>query len=499
MVAVDAAPTLPKCKPSGAGPYYLLEGEPVQVQLRCETGADTTQAQLSFESLPAGATYDAATATMSWTPRLDQAAVYELTIRSGSWSETGSVKLGVADKFSDPANVPVLDETKYTEEYGLPVIHLHPDPTLNYGEYTPAKFTYRGHEYMAEAQYRGSFSYNFPRHSYTIKFTKADKFNEPVGAGGFHKKRKIVLVSPFNDNSYLRARIGFELWNKLDPKHILVQSFSAVVFLDGVYHGLYTVVDHVNEYLMEDFGLAQKGNLYRGRLHDANFRLTNDMGIPKTVLHEGLTKEKGTPEDGEPGAFDDLHALIQWVASAPSATFLSEIDTRIMRSDYEDWWMFVSFIMANDSIGKNAYHYHDPMKPDSRWRYIPWDLDESFGQNYRTKRVSATEQKPEGGLYFAWNYLSERLLAEPTLGNPLRARYKATLQGAFALAPIVARIDAMAAEIKLSALRDEQKWGEAYRTFPNWRDREDFNTHEAEVTYLKTWITARHAFIDGLY
>ncbi|MDB4976312.1 MAG: cotH [Myxococcaceae bacterium] len=482
----------------------MVEGSPVTVKLSCLTGLVAPAGALTFDKIPSGASFDTATATLSWTPSLSQGATYELTVRASPWDETGVVKIGVADKWNDPANTPVTDPTRYTEEMGLPVVHLTTDPSINDSDYTPATVTYRGHTYSTpEAQYRGTFSASFPKRSITLKFVKEDKFNEPVFAGGFRNKRKIVLISPFNDNSYVRSRTVFDIWNAMDPAHVQVKSYSAVVFLNGVYWGLYTVMDHVDGYLLEDFGLSQDGNLYKAREHDANYRLTAAQGdSPKDNLHQGYTKEEGLPVEGEPGAFDDLEAFVNWVATAPSAQFLAELDKRLVRTEYEDWFLLVSYLMANDSIDKNSYHYHDPAPAVAPFHYIPWDMDESLGQNFATLRQDATGSAPESGKYTDSNHLFERFLMEPSIGGPLRQRYAAMLHGgAFDPATILSRLDATVAEVDKSALRDEEKWGPVYRSFEPWRDLRagDYLSYKDEVQYVRKWIMDRFTYIDTQY
>ena len=63
-----------------------------------------------------------------------------------------------------------------------------------------------------------------------------------------------------------------------------------VVYLDGVYFGLYTMTDHIDDELMQASGLLETGNLYKAINHDANFRLTNangdDQGHPARRLRE---------------------------------------------------------------------------------------------------------------------------------------------------------------------------------------------------------------------
>ncbi len=491
-------PPAVQCEPGAGGPYWLLEQETLTFTVSCASGLELPGGAFTIDALPAGASWDADTATLTWTPGLDQGAVYNLTITAEPYGETGTVKIGVADRWDEPSNVPVVDPLIYTEEFGLPVLHLTADPGINADEYTPATVIHGGHTYTSEAKYRGAASLGYPKKSYTLKFAKDDKFNEPERAGGFLDKRKMVLISTFDDNAYVRQRLAFELWNSLDPEHLQIQAYSGVVFLDGAYYGLYTFADHVDDYLMEDHGLAQDGNLYKARSHDANFRLTQSGGNnPKGTPHDGITKEEGTPEDGQPGAYDDLDALVNFVASADDADFLAEIDARIDRRDYEDWWIFVSLIMADDSVGKNSYHYHDPaMGPDGPWRYLPWDFNDSFGQTWQTAR-KGFDAPPES--YVAYNGLFGRFLALPAIGDPLRARYGEVLDGVLDIDVVLERLDGMLDETAVSGQRDEGRWGGQYQSYGGWNWRDDFLTRDEEAEYLRQWIVDRWALVAGIY
>ena len=63
---------------------------------------------------------------------------------------------------------------------------------------------------------------------------------------------------------------------------------------------------------------------------------------------------------------------------------------------FADWFVFTSALRADDSAGKNSYLYHDPRPaaPDPRWRYVPWDFNASFGQDWRA-RPTAADRDPE--------------------------------------------------------------------------------------------------------
>ncbi len=487
-------PPPPLCKPSGGGPYWILETETVSFQVECTTKIGLAPGDLSVGPLPDGASYDEGARVFSFTPNLSQAAVYQIPISVASTKEQVFVKIGVADKFNDPANVPVVNPLAYSEEYGLPVLFLDPAPQSE--TYAPAAVTYRGHTYNASSKLRGAASLNYPKKSYTIEFDKADKFKDPYEQGFHTERRKIVLISTFDDNSYVRQRLSYDLWNRLDPAHIQIRTYSAVVYINGQYWGLYTVSDHVDGFMLEDMGYNQDGNLYKAVNHDANFSLysTQNGGAPKTTLHQGYVKREGFPLEGQPGAFDDLEQLVNFVATSDSATFLGELDQRIDRRDFEDWWIFVTFIIGSDSAGKNSYLYHDPIS-DKPWRYAPWDFNHSFGQTWQTARTGASVKVE----YTGANKLFDRFLQEPTIGNPLRARYDQVLHGQYDKDKVLALVDEYIARIDTSALRDESKWQKIYRNYGGWNWRNDFTTYKEEVVYLKAWIAERWGYQDNLY
>lgn len=490
------------CQPRGVGgPFWLTEGETIEIALECATGAPLG-ADVLLPNLPANAAFDPATRRLRFTPGLDQAGVYALQVALTETGDQGSIEVQVADRFDAAGNVPV-DPATYTEEFGLPVLHLRPDPGINEDGYLPATITYRGHTFTdAEAKHRGQTSLRYPKKSFTLKFAKEDRFSDPERAPGFINKRKITLTTTFDDNTNLRARLAFELWNRIDDGQVRVQTYNAVVYLDGQFWGIYTITDHVDGRLMEDYGFLQDGNLYKARTHDANFRLTRTEapGGDKLSLSEGYTKEEGTPLEGEPGANADLEDLVSWVATSSSAAFLAELDTRLARREYEDWWMLVSFVYAGDSAGKNSYHYRDPSAgADGRFHVVPWDFNDSFGQTYYNDHPGREAgDDPEEEL--AWyNLLFERMLAEPATRQSLVARYRALLEDEWALPSLLATFDAWAAENEPVARRDESKWGALFAShFADLRSTSPV-THSEELAYMRQWIIDRWSFIADYY
>jgi hypothetical protein len=490
------------CQPrASAGPYWLTEGGQVSIGVECGTGAPLTGEAFELTGLPPNASFDGASRTITFAPGLDQAGVYTIGMGVTGTSDRGEVEVQVADAFDVAGNVPVNPAT-YTEEFGLPVVHLGTDAAVNADGYLPASITYRGHTFQgAEAKYRGQTSLRYAQKSFTLKFAKEDRFGDPISVPGFIDKRKVTLTTTFDDNSYLRARLSFELWNRIGVDHIQVQSYSAVVYLNGEFWGLYTITDHVDQHLMEDSNLFEDGNLYKARSHDANFRLvrSEEPVGPKLSLSEGYTKEEGTPLPDEPGANADLEGLVSWVASSSQSDFLAELDARIVRREYEDWWLLVSLIIAGDSVGKNSYHYRDARvgAPDARFHVVPWDFNDSFGQSYLTFREGreATREPEE---LLDYNLLFERLLAEPSTREPLIARFQQVLANEWELGSVLQSFDGWAAELAGAAARNERKWGADYiRHFAEFRP--SFSTHDEELAFVRQWITDRWNHVSDYY
>lgn len=468
------------CRPGGEA--FGVEGQLLTLSVQCTQ--DPVEATLSVADLPDGATWDDATQTLQWTPRVDQAGKYvvEVTAITAEGPEFGEAVVWVADNWRADDNVPV-DPLVYEEEYGLPVVHLERPPSTNSSDYVDSTFVYRGHTFDIEVKYRGAASLGYPKNSYTVKFPSDDEFEDDDF--DFPKRRRIVLTTTFDDNSYVRQRMCYDIWNLLDPTHHAVETMHAVVYINGNYEGLYLLGDHIDGEYWEDYGYWEDGNLYKAVNHDANF-------YGKSNLAAGYEKKEGLLMSGA-NAYLDLEEFVGFAAYSDDATFRKELATHIDVAEVHDWWALVRFTEAGDSAGKNSYLYNNPELP--MWHYAPWDFNHSLGQSWQTLRIDAES----GSEFTGSNNLFNRMLDDPLMAEPMLARWRSHLDGPIHVDAMLALLDDYYAEVDPSAARDWDKWASSYQSYSGWSWRSDWTTYEEEVVYLREWVADRWTYLDGLY
>jgi hypothetical protein len=360
------------------------------------------------------------------------------------------------------------------EESGLPVFHLRPLAGLEDENYRPAEIVFRGRSWpAAEAKYRGRSSLAYPKKSFTLKFPKADRFSDPDR--GFVDRRRLVLITTFDDTSRLRQRLALELWSRISG--IKLRTASAIVYVDGVYQGIYTVADHIDEDLLVAQGRAAGGTLYKAVSHDANF-----FGLEQ--IQTAFELKEGAP--AADGSFADLADLITFLRSGSGAD-AHALAERIDLDSYRAWLVLVTAILATDTLAKNAYHHRDPR--DGLWRTVLWDFNASFGQDWDTTRFG-TNVDPLS-LATASNLIFSRLVNTPGLAEGTRESYRALLAGPLSREVVLGLVADYARELAPAVPRDEQRWGQEHRAFPRWAARTDFKDFDAEVAYVRRWIETR--------
>jgi spore coat protein H len=462
------------------------EGDTVAFDVTCPEGPF----ELALVSAPDGATFE--DGHFTWTTGPADAGSWRVVVDAHHPDAPDSLRLaavaeiGVADGWSDPANVPV-DPLTYTEEWGLPVLHVDTGGAGIGWEEAPVSAAWKGEAYDATIHVRGASSASYPKQSFTLDVTSATNLDlDDEGLGG---RDHLVLMTTFDDNSYVRQKLAYDVWADVAATRggrvLAPRTFFLVLYVDGQYRGIYLGLDRIDDEFLADMGFVPGGNLYKSVNHDANYRRTDVYGNPKSWLGQGFEQKQGT--DTAP-----LEDLVAFAADSDDATFVAD-RTRIDPAELADWYLWARTVDAGDSGGKNAYLYDDP--ETGLLRYAPWDLNYSFGQDWMTLRVPASSWND-----FRWaNQIFVHLQDDPDAAAAMAARYDALVAGPMSADAMNARIDAYIAELGASRDRDWARWGPEYQAYGGWAGYRpgDWTDPDQELAYVRQWIADHEATLES--
>lgn len=200
------------------------------------------------------------------------------------------------------------------------------------------------------------------------------KFNEFVSGQKLDGLKKINLNNNFNDPTLMREKLFLDMLQRNGvpaPK-----CAYARVYLNGVYWGLYTMVDHVDKVFLLTHFNDKTGNLYKG---------DKDPGLPCADLsfHQDpweyrncYTRETNEISDD----WSDLEELIYVINHAPLSNYSDALNPILNASSFINAWAAnIAFVNVDSYVetGHNYYIYHNPRNDKFEW--ITWDVNEAFG------------------------------------------------------------------------------------------------------------------------
>jgi hypothetical protein len=438
-----------------------------------------------------GASLDSESGAFRWVTDGRSGGRYDVTIAAAAPDglETTNVTFWVADSpTADNARAPrPLD---YTEEWGLPVVHIEMDAAPTEEE-QDATITVRSEQVTGFTKIRGASSVSYPKRSYTLDFVSDEL---AVTEWGDRSREHMVLITSFDDNSYIRQKLGYDLWMAMaehtGDQRLTPRTFFTVVYINGEYQGLYTACDRIDDEFLRHMGTEGEGSLYKSISHDANFYRTDAGGRTKTWLGVGYEKKEGDPDN-----WNDLYALVDLTGQSDDATLWNN-HPGIEMEEFADWMLWAQLTLAQDSAGKNAYLFADPVA--ERWRLTPWDLNESWGQNWYTLRIPATTRND-----YYWNNRVFYMLQEyPEARAFVEDRYALYSDGGpFQTDVIHGMIDDYVTTLGPSIDRDWDRWEDQYRTFGRWQGSRDasgdWTTPAEELAYMRSWVAERLAMYEA--
>lgn len=247
--------------------------------------------------------------------------------------------------------------------------------------FVPAEVLYEDKEwYRVGVRFKGnsslqsSWQAGILKLSFKLDFDEFEDDYPQIDNQRFYGFKKLSLKNNYDDKSMLREKVATDVFRNAG----LAASHTAfyTVYVDHgdgpQYFGVYTLVEEVDDTVLDEQFSDDDGNLYKPDGDAASFA---------SGTYDEDEYVKKTNEDE--ADFSDVESLLNILNSATRMT-----DTPAWRADLEeilDTDVFLKYLAVNsviqnwDTYGRmthNYYLYNDPVTSKLTW--IPWDNNESL-------------------------------------------------------------------------------------------------------------------------
>ena len=247
--------------------------------------------------------------------------------------------------------------------------------------WVPCSFFFNGVEwyhvgirYKGNSSLKSSYQSGIDKLSFKVDFDEYEDDYPEIKNQRFYGFRQLNLKNNFDDNSLVREKVGADLFREFG----LASSRTAfcVVYVDygsgPVYFGVYTLVEEVDDTVMDSQFESGEGNLYKPDGRAASFAAGS---------YNASQMEKKTNE--EQADYSDVYTLYETINSGDRTTDPESWKTALnscFNVDVFLKWLASNTAMQNwDTYGimtHNYYLYNDPSNELLTW--IPWDNNEAF-------------------------------------------------------------------------------------------------------------------------
>ena len=392
-------------------------------------------------------------------------------------------------------------------KYELPVLYLYGD-TSEMTKDVRSKLRYRFEDDASgkqrtgwlDAKWQGNSSLNYPKKNYTFRFYHDSKYKRKDKVNFFEmtKQSKWVAKANYIDHSHARNIVASRIWADIvksrvvcdittelseSPNYGAINGYPIVIYLNDVYIGLYTLNIPKDDFT---FGMDAENPLHCCAYGQMNNDGTTTPG-QAALSNEFRNASVAGWECEVPGAYTEdtqagLIALINFVMTSTDEEFYENLNTYLDVESAIDYYLFVYFIGATDSLAKNMILL--TYDGGSKWYCSAYDLDTTFGLFYNGASLYPYNVAcPEG--YLDTNSLLWSRM-EACFGNELYKRYKDLRSTVLSLPYIYNAFDEFVSQISENDYKaDVEMWGKIPQK------------NLDHIEQIKTWMKNRASYVDA--
>lgn len=247
--------------------------------------------------------------------------------------------------------------------------------------FVPGEVFYNGKEwYRVGVRFKGNSSLKTSWESGILKLSFKLDFDEfeddypQIDNQRFYGFKKLSLKNNFNDKSMLREKVATDVFRNAG----LVSSHAAfyTVYVDHgngpEYFGLYTLVEEVDDTVLDEQFSDDDGNLYKPDGDAASFAAG--------TYNESEYVKKTNEDEGD---FSDVESLLSILHDDTRTTdpvaWRTNLDA-VLDTDVFLKYLAVNTVIQNwDTYGRMTHNYFLYNNPDtSKLTWIPWDNNEAL-------------------------------------------------------------------------------------------------------------------------
>jgi hypothetical protein len=448
-----------------------IEGDTVEIEIRCASGNALTDYDVALVDGPEGASLNGSIVT--FTPGLADAGKTEVFLsfdHPETIGETLIIKVDISDAWGVAGNE-LPDPATYDEEFGIEVLWIDLTTGSDITDTAQAATAiWHGNPYDIEVSTLGVDDAGNTKRD--LWFGSTDALGIDFNSGGVDTRTSMALLASANDPTRMRQRLGFETWEALrEPSGgaLYAKCFFTTVYLNGEYNGLYTACELPDGELVGENDLPETTTAWMGVDEDANFRRMDAAGMDKLTLHDGLTPILGSDTYS-------IDTFVAFVADNTPADFWADAANVVPTAHLMDWAVFARVAHLQDNITTGVIYGYNP---DTDTQMIsPWGYAHSFGL-----AADGTEVASDAPLDFSRNLLLEHTLDGGAVSVDATFVGQTAPGQIFDPLTLAMRVDEWDEEFSAAATRDLEMWGE------------DPASYGTATTALKAWFADRDAWL----
>lgn len=271
---------------------------------------------------------------------------------------------------------------------------------------------------------RGGVSQYHPKKSYSVELWADESGTEKRKESllGMREDDDWIMDGLWNEPIRIRDFTAHDIWKKMgtvkglpNKGELSIDRRYCELFINDTYKGLYYLGEKFDRKQLDlkEYDGQVQGELYKGFVwadavtYDGIATLDNNK-----VTWSGY--EAKFPKDVGELDWNLLYDHVYFVVKSSKAEFDAEIAAKIDMENAVNYYIFMNYMTGEDNRGKNVYT--GKIDNTSSYFFLPWDLDGTFGNDWRGERVDLVNIVISNGLY-------KRLLQYPPFVSLLKQRW----------------------------------------------------------------------------